>query len=31
LLAQFAAALDAGWIEEVTYCAMAYLVGRAGS
>ena len=31
LLAQFLAALDAGWIEEVTYCAMAYLVGQAAS
>jgi len=30
LLAQFAAALDAGWIEEVTLCAMNYLIGRAG-
>jgi hypothetical protein len=30
-LAQFAAALDAGWIEEVTYGTLACLVGQARS
>jgi hypothetical protein len=30
LLAQFAAGLDGGWVQEVAYCAMDYLAKRAG-
>jgi hypothetical protein len=29
LLTQFAAGLDAGWMQEVAYCAMDYLADRA--